>query len=147
GSRRGEPLVMPVRDLCRVARRIQVGGVVQGVGFRPWVYRLAREHGVAGWVFNGDDGVRIHVEGSEAAIEAFVAALRASPPPAARVATIVVEAGECAAVTGFAIRASESDHQPTTRISPDLAICDACLAELFDPDDCRFRYPYINCTN
>ncbi|HXI31765.1 MAG TPA: acylphosphatase, partial [Vicinamibacterales bacterium] len=122
-------------------------GVVQGVGFRPQVFRLARAHGLDGWVLNGDDGVRIHVEGGGDALDAFVRDLRAHPPPAADVASIAVEAAATTALAGFEIRHSESERRPTTRIAPDLPVCDDCLRELFDPGDRRHLYPYINCTN
>jgi len=137
----------PVTGTSRAARRIHVRGIVQGVGFRPYVFRLARAHDLDGWVLNGDDGIRIHVEGSGDALDAFVQALSGSPPPAARIAAIDVEPADIDGVTGFEIRHSEAGRQPTTRISPDLPTCDACLRELFDPSDPRARYPYINCTN
>ena len=136
-----------VSSAPRLARRIAVRGIVQGVGFRPFVFRLAREHGLAGWVLNGADGVSIHVEGTEAAVCAFIAGLRGQPPPAARIAAITVEPDDVSALTGFVIRVSESDRRPTTRISPDLPVCDECLTEMLDGADPRYRYPYINCTN
>jgi hydrogenase maturation protein HypF len=130
----------------RVGRRIQVRGTVQGVGFRPFVFRLAHEHALCGWVLNGGDGVRIHVEGSGAAIDAFVRDLAARPPSAAAISAIEVENDRVEAFGGFEIRESEPDAQPTTRISPDLPICGRCLQEMFDAADRRHRYPYINCT-
>ena len=131
----------------RLARRIHVRGVVQGVGFRPFVFRLARTHALDGWVLNGDAGVQIHVEGREQALEAFISELQSRPPRAAHIAEITIEADGIDAVRGFEIRQSESDRRPTTRVSPDLPVCDACLKELFDPADRRYLYPYINCTN
>jgi hydrogenase maturation protein HypF len=131
----------------RLGRRIDVRGVVQGVGFRPFVFRLARAYGLDGWVLNGDAGVRIHVEGSGEALDAFIRALQTEPPPAARITELAVASDPVDAVNGFEIRHSESVHQPTTRIAPDLPTCDACLGELLDPQDRRHRYPYINCTN
>jgi hydrogenase maturation protein HypF len=129
------------------ARRIHIRGVVQGVGFRPHVFRLADAHRLRGWVVNGDDGVRIHVEGSPDAIAAFVAELTAQPPPAAVVSGVDILDAESDGLDGFEILESESQHLPTTRISPDLPVCEACLAELFDPSNRRYLYPYINCTN
>ncbi|HEX4748935.1 MAG TPA: carbamoyltransferase HypF [Bryobacteraceae bacterium] len=129
------------------ARLIRVRGVVQGVGFRPFVYRLASAHELRGWVLNQEDGVEIHVEGDTGAIERFVRALRDQTPPAAVLASIDVSQDTAANVAAFEIRESHRAAAPTVRISPDLAVCDACLAELFDPNDARFRYPYINCTN
>ncbi|MGH9614909.1 MAG: acylphosphatase, partial [Bryobacteraceae bacterium] len=129
------------------ARDIHIRGVVQGVGFRPHVFRLAREHALAGWVLNGDDGVRIHVEGAEDALDAFAGDLTAHPPPAARIVAIDVEPARVADLAGFEIRHSDSSGAPTTRIAPDLPVCDLCLREMLDPGDRHHRYPYINCTN
>jgi hydrogenase maturation protein HypF len=126
---------------------VRVRGVVQGVGFRPFVYRLAQAQGLAGWVRNGGDGVEIHVEGEDSAVEGFVAGLRADAPAAAVVAEVEVEAAEGEGASGFAIVESAADGAPTVRISPDLAVCDKCLEELFTPGARRRGYPYINCTN
>ena len=128
------------------ARLIHVRGVVQGVGFRPYVFRLARTHALAGWVLNGDEGVQIHVEGPEDALHAFVAELGAHPPPAATIAALEVSAAAPAHYDRFAIRESRHAGAPTTRISPDLPVCDACLRELADDSSPRRGYPYINCT-
>jgi hydrogenase maturation protein HypF len=131
----------------RIARRVHVRGVVQGVGFRPYVFRLARSHALAGWVLNGDDGVRIHVEGDVASIENFLRDLTAGPPPAARISSVGIDNDAMLELSTFEIRESKSAESPTTRISPDLPLCADCLRELFDAGDRRFRYPYINCTN
>ena len=130
-----------------VARRIHIRGIVQGVGFRPYVFRLAQTHGLAGWVVNGDDGLRIHVEGSDVAVDEFLDDLREDAPPASRIDAMAVVAHEPLALVSFQIGDSVSMRPPTTHISPDLAICDDCLRELLDPGDARFHYPYINCTN
>jgi len=121
--------------------------VVQGVGFRPFVYRLAQANGIAGWVLNGEDGVHVAAEGSAESVERFIAAVRSSPPPAARVASFEIVAVDATGFDAFEIRESAGGEAPTVRISPDLAVCDDCLRELFDPGDRRFGYPYINCTN
>jgi len=126
---------------------IKVRGVVQGVGFRPFVFRLARENRLAGWVLNGDEGVEIFLEGVDQSLAAFVEGLKTSSPPAARIAEIEVRSSEPAGLHDFTIRESLREGPPTSGISPDLAICDDCLKELFDPADARYRYPYINCTN
>ena len=131
----------------REARLVQVRGVVQGVGFRPFVFRLARAHGLTGWVLNGADGVRIHAEGAEAALGDFLRELEAHPPPAARIAALEVARADVAGFRAFEIRASEDRGPPTTRISPDLPVCEHCLAELLDPADRRAGYAYINCTD
>jgi hydrogenase maturation protein HypF len=117
------------------------------VGFRPFVYRIARAWGLAGWVRNAESGVEIHVEGSESAVAGFLRDLRARPPPAASIAAIETEAAPTEGHQAFEIRASQGGAAPTTRISPDLPLCGACRRELFDPRDRRFQYPYINCTD
>jgi hydrogenase maturation protein HypF len=126
---------------------IHIRGVVQGVGFRPHVFRLARTHDVAGWVRNGQDGVRIHAEGLPRALNAFVDDLSAHSPPAARIAAIDVEPALVVNLSAFEIRDSANAGTPTTRVAPDLCVCVDCLREMFDGGDRRFRYPYINCTN
>jgi hydrogenase maturation protein HypF len=130
-----------------VAKSIRVRGVVQGVGFRPFVFRLARANSLAGWVLNEDDGVDIHLEGAEPAVDAFLADLASQPPAAARIAAIDIAESQAAGLTDFTIRRSERNGRPSVAVSPDLPVCDACLAELFDTSDRRYRYPYINCTN
>ena len=126
---------------------IKVRGTVQGVGFRPFVFRLARSKTLAGWVSNGDEGVEIFLEGSDRNIEAFVRELSASPPAAAQISEIDVRTSDPAGLADFRIRESRRRIRPAARISPDLPVCDDCLAELFDRRDDRYHYPYINCTN
>ena len=128
---------------------IKVRGVVQGVGFRPFVYRLARANTLAGWVLNGEEGVEIFVEGADQGLQAFVQELTAAPPSAAHITEIEVESSAPVGCHSFTIRESRrnTDDHLTTRISPDLPVCEDCLRELFDPADRRHRYPYINCTN
>ena len=131
---------------------IHVTGIVQGVGMRPFVYREAMAHGICGWVLNAGDGVHIEAHASGVAVDGFVAALSEHAPDAARVER--VEVAELAAGTwnavdeqGFRIVASQDQTAHTTLISPDIATCDDCLRELFDPTDRRYHYPFINCTN
>jgi hydrogenase maturation protein HypF len=126
---------------------IRVRGVVQGVGFRPYVYRLARANTLKGWVLNGEEGVEIYLEGAERGLQAFVRDLRTRPPAAAAIVEIEVHRAQSLGLTEFTIRESQRRERPTVRISPDLPVCDACLEELFDPSNRRYRYPYINCTN
>ena len=129
------------------ARHLQISGVVQGVGFRPFVYRVAVEHGVTGWVLNGESGVVIHAEAADADLERFAASLTRTPPPAARIAQVVVQIVAPQGFAEFSIRTSEKNQAPTVRIAADLPVCEDCLREMNDPYDRRFSYPYINCTN
>ncbi|MGB0008172.1 MAG: Sua5/YciO/YrdC/YwlC family protein, partial [Candidatus Sulfotelmatobacter sp.] len=126
---------------------IRVRGVVQGVGFRPFVYRLARAKALAGWVLNGEQGVEIFLEGAEKNLLAFVQNLKSEPPPASSITEIEVHRADPIGLSEFTIRESQRSNRLTVRITPDLPVCDACLKELFDPADRRYRYPYINCTN
>lgn len=131
---------------ARIARAFRIYGVVQGVGFRPFVFRIARENDLTGWVANDSDGVRIHAEGSEESLDAFAGDLIAHAPRAAAIAQIRVTSAEHQAFTTFSIEQSNSGLSPTAGISPDLPVCDDCLAELFDPSNRRNGYPYINCS-
>ena len=131
---------------------IHVTGIVQGVGMRPFVYREAMAHGICGWVLNAGDGVHIEAHAPADALDAFVAALSEHAPAAARVE--YVEAVDLAAngwdtanEQGFRIVASQDQTAHTTLVSPDIATCNDCLRELFDPADRRYHYPFINCTN
>lgn len=131
---------------------IHVTGIVQGVGMRPFVYREAMAHGICGWVLNAGDGVHIEAHAPADALDAFVAALSAHAPAAARVERIDIadlEPGGWSAADeqGFRIVASQDQTAHTTLVSPDIATCDDCLRELFDPADRRYHYPFINCTN
>lgn len=132
----------------QTALDIRVTGIVQGVGFRPFVYRLAHETGVAGWVLNGVDGVHVHAEGTESQLEAFVRGISDRAPAAARVERLRMDEVPVEGFEDFAIRFSDDDRSAAaTLVSPDLATCDECVRELFDPRDRRYRYPFINCTN
>ncbi len=126
---------------------IRIRGIVQGVGFRPFVYRLAQEHAVAGWVRNGDEGVEVYVEGLSKTLNAFLLALNTELPPAASISAIEVQSVPAIGLSDFTIRESHGHDRPSARISPDLPVCDACIQELFDPANRRYHYPYINCTN
>ena len=131
---------------------IHVTGIVQGVGMRPFVYREAMAHGICGWVLNAGDGVHVEAHASAEALEDFVAALSEHAPAAARVehvevAELATGTWDAADEQGFRIVASQDQTAHTTLISPDIATCDDCLRELFDPADRRYHYPFINCTN
>ena len=129
-------------------RRIEVRGIVQGVGFRPFVYRLARELGLSGWVCNDAAGVSIEIDGPVAQLDAFMRRLRDDAPALARVTAVQVTSTADIAQTqpGFAIRPSRGGPVATA-IGPDSALCDDCRRELLDPADRRWRYAFINCTN
>ncbi|MGI9078705.1 MAG: carbamoyltransferase HypF [Gemmatimonadaceae bacterium] len=126
---------------------IKVRGVVQGVGFRPFVFRLARENTLAGWVLNAGEGVEIHLEGPADRLHTFVRELSAQAPPAAAIAGIDIEPASPTGLTDFEIRESARQGRPTARISPDLPVCDRCLHDLFEPSNVCFAYPYISCTD
>jgi hydrogenase maturation protein HypF len=128
-------------------RHIHVDGVVQGVGFRPFIYGLAARFALSGWVLNSSSGVDIEVQGAKAALDAFQEAIRAEAPPLARIDRVIglplpVDGAE----GGFVIRESAAD-EGTSLVSPDVATCPDCLREIFDPADRRYRYPFTNCTN
>ncbi len=122
-------------------------GVVQGVGFRPFIYRLAQEEGLAGVISNDTDGVTIEIEGGLAQVDQFVARLRREPPPLARIDAITVRSIAPTGDSGFRIAASEVLGRVSTGIPADAATCADCLRELLDPADRRYRYPFLNCTN
>nr|WP_312860109.1 carbamoyltransferase HypF [Pseudonocardia bannensis] len=124
-----------------------MSGIVQGVGFRPFVYGLAGELGLAGFVGNDESGVFIEAEGPPAALDALLSALRERPPPLAVVTDVAATGIAVLGDTAFAIAASASTGRRATLISPDTATCADCLAELRDPVDRRYRHPFINCTN
>jgi hydrogenase maturation protein HypF len=140
---------MSVRAPTRGRRRtrVRVQGTVQGVGFRPYVYRLAGELGLGGFVLNDARGVVAEVEGCDAAVDAFLARLGVEAPPLA-----VVEGVACTELAArgqaeFTIQESPRGETPDAPVTPDTAVCADCLTELRDPADRRYRYPFINCTN
>jgi hydrogenase maturation protein HypF len=128
-------------------RRIQIRGTVQGVGFRPWVFRLATEEGIAGRVRNDTSGVTIDAFGASPALDAFLARLGGPAPPAASVRDLTFEGIPAEDVDRFSIVESDSAGERAISIPPDLATCPECLAEVFDPANPRFQYPFTNCTN
>ncbi len=133
------------REVVRASLRVR--GVVQGVGFRPFVHGLAVERGLAGFVGNDADGVFAELEGPGSAVDEVIGLLRERPPPLALVEGVDVEARPPLGEGGFAIVESQTGAARRTLVSPDTATCEACLAELFDPDDRRYRYPFLNCTD
>jgi hydrogenase maturation protein HypF len=127
-------------------RRLLISGAVQGVGFRPFVYREAVRLGLSGWVQNSAMGVTVEVEGCTRRIADLVAMIRGAAPRPAQVRSLREKAVEPRMEIGFSIRESDETGARRTEVLPDLAACDACLAEMLEPDDRRFRYPFINCT-
>lgn len=132
----------------RVRVRVRVAGIVQGVGFRPFVHALAGSLGLTGFVGNDESGVLLEVQGDRAAVGKFLAELSERPPALAVVERVTVaEAAVRTEAGGFVITASSSTGRAATLISPDTATCEDCLAELHDPADRRYHYPFVNCTN
>ncbi len=127
--------------------RIQVRGVVQGVGFRPYVFGLAQHHGLAGFVRNEPSGVAIEVEGPEAALDAFVTAMQSAPPPFCRIQELRTYQEAVRGGDGFVVLPSLESGDYLTLVGPDRAPCAECLREFSDPADRRYRYPFINCTH
>ncbi|HZP16556.1 MAG TPA: carbamoyltransferase HypF, partial [Terriglobales bacterium] len=130
-----------------IRRQIEVSGIVQGVGFRPYVYRLASERHLSGTIRNTSSGVVIEVQGPPSVVDDFLSRLPQEAPPLSRITEIVASEIPCNGDHEFRILASHAEETVRTLISPDVATCDDCLRELFDPQDRRYRYPFINCTN
>jgi len=130
-----------------IRKRFLFKGSVQGVGFRPFLWRQAQELGLAGFVQNRADGVVVEVEGEAGAVADFLAAVREKLPPRAELTGIAEEEVPPRGDRTFTIVGSEGGDRGELHITPDTAVCDACLAELFDPQDRRYRYPFINCTD
>lgn len=130
-----------------IARRLEANGIVQGVGFRPFVYQLANRHGIKGEIANTSAGVSMHIEGVSEDIDLFCKDLTEQCPPLARITEISIHPVPLGEYEDFSITKSKRGLFRSTLISPDVAVCDDCLSELFDPNDRRFQYPFINCTN
>ena len=130
-----------------VRLKIRVSGIVQGVGFRPFIYRLAEARGLAGYVLNDPGGVEMEVEGRLDRVSEFLPAIATEKPPQARVDTLSAHFVDTRGESGFLIRESEASSERTVLISPEIATCDDCLREVTDPSDRRYRYPFTNCTN
>ena len=127
--------------------RINVRGVVQGVGFRPFIYQLAASHNLNGWVCNTSGDVSIEVEGTNQDIDSFLAELKEKAPPLARINDISLSQGTPVNYDTFEIRESIAEEDKYQLVSPDIATCADCLHEIFDPTDRRYQYPFTNCTN
>ena len=131
----------------RALIRIGVRGVVQGVGFRPFVYQLATRHDLSGWVCNTSGDVKIEVEGDKEALAGFLSELVGSAPPLAHIEEVATSNYPPGGYSGFEIRHSVAEEDKYQLVSPDIATCEACLSELLVHDDRRYRYPFTNCTN
>jgi hydrogenase maturation protein HypF len=125
---------------------IKVTGIVQGIGFRPFIYNLARSHSIRGWVLNNEKGVLIDAEAEDGNLDQFIQDIPKFTPPLARIESFEVRDLEPLGYTLFEIKKSEEAQEKFVLISPDVATCDQCLSELFSPQDFRYRYPFINCT-
>jgi len=125
---------------------IEITGIVQGIGFRPFIYNLAGEHRIRGWVLNNEKGVFIDAESEDGTLERFIHEIPRQAPPLSRIETFVVRYLEPIGYSGFEIKKSSEAREKFVLISPDLATCDPCLTELFSPEYFRYRYPFINCT-
>ncbi|MGA3253895.1 MAG: acylphosphatase, partial [Mycobacterium sp.] len=146
----GPPLLGPLMLRSDdVRQHFTVTGVVQGVGFRPFVHRIASELGLAGFVGNDSGAVFLEVQGEPGCVDEFGRRLRTEAPPLARIAAISVAdiAADTACQREFRIVASQVVNGAQTPIPPDIAVCDDCVAELFDPHDRRYRHPFVTCTN
>ena len=127
--------------------KVTVRGVVQGVGFRPFVYRLATKLKLSGWVLNAGQGVFIEVEGPRDRLQLFLLRLEKEKPPLAAIQSLEFSLLDAAGYDGFHIRYSEQSGRKTVMILPDVAVCTDCLRDIFDPENRRYRYPFTNCTN
>ncbi len=135
------------RTITRELARISVRGIVQGVGFRPFIYQLATRLGLSGWVCNTSEDVRIEIEGEPAVVNTFLEALRAQAPPRASIESITVSRHPPVNYSGFEIRRSVAEEGKYQLVSPDIATCPECRNDIFSPGNRRFRYPFTNCTN
>jgi len=135
------------QDAKKACCRIEINGIVQGVGFRPFIYRLAHKYNLNGYVINNTNGVLIEVEGTENNTDRFIEEVKQNPPELAEIYALSKTSLPLKGFHHFEICESKVDPQISTSISPDIAVCDDCLRELFDPSDRRYLYPFINCTN
>ena len=134
-------------DIQVLRLQVAIRGAVQGVGFRPFIYRLATDLGLRGWVNNSSQGVFIEVEGGREPLETFLLRIEGSKPPRAFIQSLEYSYLDAVGYTTFEIRESDPGGEKTALILPDIATCPDCLGEIFDPEDRRFLYPFTNCTN
>jgi hydrogenase maturation protein HypF len=131
----------------RLRKRVEIRGTVQGVGFRPFIYRLARSLDLGGHVLNVSDGVVVEIEGSKTAIDSFLHRLKPEAPPLAEIEQVSVQDRDPTGDAGFQIRHSVADVAKFAMVPPDIGTCAECLADVMDPSNRRYRYPFTNCTN
>jgi len=141
------PMLHLERSPLEVNKKLAISGVVQGVGFRPFIYQLAKRYKLNGFILNNTAGVNIEIEGTQHSVDAFMKALQSELPPLARIDTLMSEYAESVGHTGFEILQSETENDKSALVSPDIAICDNCLQEMQDPCNRRYAYPFINCTD
>ena len=134
-------------DIWMKRLEIRIKGIVQGVGFRPFIYTLANRYSLKGFVLNDNEGVKIEIEGEDFLIEKFLKNLQDEAPPLSKIEKIIIQELPLVNYTDFTIKPSAGKTEKFVLISPDIATCEECLKELFDPQDRRYRYPFINCTN
>src|SRR5208337_308567 len=138
---------VPIDVPIEVRRQIEVSGIVQGVGFRPYIYRLATGRNLKGTIRNTTAGVTIEIQGPAETVQDFIDRLPTEAPPLARITNLTIHDLACNGDQDFRIIHSHEGEEVRTLISPDVAICADCLREMFDPNDRRYLYPLINCTN
>ena len=132
----------------KIRAKVIIKGIVQGVGFRPYIHREVEEAGLFGWVRNTSDGAEMEAEGEKSGVLRLIEHIQNDPPELAYIESVHYELfDELCGYQGFTIEKSRTLSRRNTLISPDVCICEDCLSELFDPKDRRFRYPFINCTN
>jgi len=133
--------------MVKERKRLEIKGIVQGVGFRPFIYRLAKNHKLKGFVFNNTKGVIVDLEGSHSSIESVLRKIKEQSPPLAQIKEIESKNLPVKGYKDFVIKYSRKEEEKNTLVSPDIATCDSCFQELLDPSDRRYKYPFINCTN
>src|SRR5579859_1781226 len=140
-------VMAPRASAAIVRRQFSIRGIVQGVGFRPFVYNLARDLELAGYILNSASGVAIELEGEARAIDQFLTTLKCSPPPLAQITDIAFQDLAVSGKPGFSIRESRDESQAFVLVSPDVATCRECWRDFTDPNNRRFAYAFTNCTN
>ncbi|MFA7092092.1 MAG: acylphosphatase, partial [Arcobacteraceae bacterium] len=127
---------------------IKIKGIVQGVGFRPYVYNLARQFSLNGFVNNDESGVTVVLQGDEKAIDAFIEELKKNPPPLSCIDNIKIQTSEIKEVfENFTIKHTQVQNSKTSLVSPDIAVCKDCIEDILNPNNFRFNYALTNCTN